>query len=124
MLDLNTFQPDWANATVSLNRDSGDTGTQDFTAEGNELEIAYNPSSRWTVLVNVAKQETVLDNTYPVLRRYVDEFVRPVWVESAFAQQYEINDTGTTLASQAQTAIIDPVLKAITQDGIPNDRAT
>ena len=119
VLDLNQFQPDWANATVSLNRNSGDTGTQDFTAEGQEIEIAYNPNSQWTVWANIAKQETVLDNTYPVLRQFVQEFVIPNWVQSSFAQQYEINESGTTLASQAQNAIVDPVNKAITQDGIP-----
>ena len=119
VLDLNQFQPDWANATVTTNRNSGDTGTQDFTASGQEIEISYNPTSQWTVLVGVAKHETVLDNTYPVLRKFVEDFVRPILVESPFAQQFEITDSGETLAQRAKTSIIDPVAKAITQDGIP-----
>jgi hypothetical protein len=119
VLDLNDFNPNWAAGTVDTNRDSSDTGTQDFTSEGSELELAYNPSSNWTILVGVAKQETVKSNTYPVLLPYMRDFVQPNWVESSFAQNYIINTGGETLAERAQNSIVNPVLRAITQDGIP-----
>ena len=119
VLDLNDFQPNWAAGTVQTNRDSSDTGTQDFTSEGHEVELSYNPSSNWTILVGVAKQETVKSNTYPVLLPYMRDFVQPNWVESSFAKEYIINSGGETLAEAAQNNIVNPVLRAITQDGIP-----
>lgn len=121
VIDLNEFVPDWANAEATSNRNSGDTGTQDFTAEGNELEIAYNPNENWTMVLNVGKQETVLSNIYPVLRNYVEDFVVPNWVNSSFAQNYFIDDDSTeTLAERAQNSIVNPVAEAVTQEGIPS----
>lgn len=121
VIDLNEFVPDFANFDATTNRNSGDTGTQDFTAEGNELEIVFNPNSNWTMLLSVAKQETVLSNIYPVLRNYVQDFVIPNWVESSFAQNYFIDEDGTeTLSSFAQRNIVDPVAESITQEGIPS----
>jgi outer membrane receptor protein involved in Fe transport len=120
VIDVNGFVPDWANADAVTNRNSGDNGTQDFTAEGVEIEISYNPTPKWTLLLTVARQETVTSNTYPVLTRYVEDFVIPNWVNSSFAQNYFINEDATqTLAERAQTSIVDPVAQAKTQDGIP-----
>ena len=121
VLDVNGFEPDWDNAEATTDRNIKDDGTQDLTARGMEVEIHFNPTPRWTLLATVARQETVTDNTYPALRRYVDEFVIPTWVDSAFAQRYFIDENATqTLAEFAQRTLVDPVLQANTQDGIPS----
>lgn len=120
VIDVNGFIPDYANAQATTNRNSADNDTQDFTSKGLEFEIAYNPTSSWTLLLSVSKQKTVTSNTYPVLQRYVNDFVLPTWVNSSFAQHYVINEiSGQTLAQLAQTSIVDPVLQAITEDGNP-----
>ncbi|MCH6256863.1 TonB-dependent receptor plug domain-containing protein [Puniceicoccaceae bacterium K14] len=121
VIDVNGFVPDWVNGTASLDRDSNDTGTQDFTATGYELELAYNPNPHWTTIIGIAKQETVLSNIYPTLGRYLDEFVVPNWINSDFAQNYFIDELGTvTLAEQATNTIATPVGAAVTQEGIPS----
>lgn len=121
VIDVNGFVPDLANAEATTSRNSGDTGTQDFTADGYELEVAYNPNSKWTSLIGIAQQETVLSNIYPRLREYVNDFVIPNWVNSSFAQNYFIDELGTvTLAERAQQSIVTPVAAAITQEGIPS----
>ncbi len=120
VIDLNDYQPDFPNATATTNRNPSDNGTQDFTSEGFEFEITYNPIPNWTNLFGISKQETVTSNTYPVLSSYVDDFVIPTWINSNFAQNYFIDDAGTTtLAQRAQDTIVDPVTRAKTQDGIP-----
>lgn len=120
VLDVNGFQPDYANAQATTNRNSADNGTQDFTSEGLEFELAYNPTANWTMLMSISRQQTITSNTYPVMQRYVNEFVLPKWVNSTFAQNYVISDTsGQTLAQLAQSSIVDPVLQSITEDGNP-----
>jgi len=121
VIDVNGFVPDLANATATTSRNSGDNGTQDFTAEGYEFELTWNPNGRWTSLVSVAQQETVLSNIYPTLSGYVDDFVIPTWVNSSFAKNYFVDELGTeTLAERAQRSIVTPVAAAITQEGIPS----
>ena len=122
VIDVSGFLVDWNNpAAASQNRNSADTGTQDFTAEGMEIEIAYNPTPAWTILLTVARQETVTSNTYPVMQDFVNSFVIPQWVNSSFAQNYFINDTSSqTLADLAQTAIVDNVVRGALQDGNPS----
>ncbi|WP_221031559.1 TonB-dependent receptor plug domain-containing protein [Actomonas aquatica] len=121
VIDLNGFIPNWNDPEASTtNRDSNDNGTRDFTAEGMEIEIAYNPTPDWTILVNAGRQETVTSNSYPKLQEYVNDFVTPQWVDSSFAQNYVINDTGTTLAEQAFNTIVQPVVRATLLDGMPS----
>lgn len=120
VLDVNGFQPDYANAEATTNRNSSDNGTQDFTSKGLEFEIAYNPTPNWTMLASISKQKTVTSNTYPAMQRYVNDFVLPTWVNSAFAKSYVVEETsGRTLSQVAQATIVDPVLQAITEDGNP-----
>lgn len=120
VIDVNGFVPDFANFTAETNRNSGDNGTQDFVSEGMEIEIAYNPMPNWTMLLTLARQETVTSNTYPVLQQYVEDFVRPTWIESTFAQNYFIDSSASeTLAERAERTIALPVQRALTQDGIP-----
>ena len=119
VLDVNGFVWDGVSDDADTNRKSSDNGTQDFTSEGNEIEITYNPNPRWTMLLAISRQETITANTYPVLSQYVQDFVEPVWVNSNFAQNYFIDDQGTTLAQAATDRIVTPVARAQTQDGIP-----
>jgi outer membrane receptor for monomeric catechols len=119
--DVNGFQVDWNNPdAATTNRNSSDTGTQDFTADGMEIEIAYNPIPEWTLLLTVGQQETVTSNTYPKMKEYVASHVLPQWVNSSFAQNYFIDATATqTLAARAQEQIVENVQRASLQDGNP-----
>lgn len=121
VIDMNAFQVDWNNAdAATTNRNSSDTGTQDFTAKGMEVEVAYNPIPEWTLLFTAGQQETIASNTYPEMRRYVAEHVIPQWVNSSFAQNYYIDPGATeTLAQRAQTAIVEVVQRASLLDGNP-----
>ncbi|MEX0330465.1 MAG: TonB-dependent receptor plug domain-containing protein [Puniceicoccaceae bacterium] len=119
--DVSGFQPDWANGTAVEARSSNDTATQDYTAEGVEIEISYNPTPQWTLLLTLAQQETVTSNVYPTVNQFVDDFVEPVWVNSPFAQSFIINpDTNETLAERAQRSIVDPARQAASLAGIPS----
>ncbi len=120
VIDVSGFQPNWANGTAVEARSSNDTATQDFTAEGMEIEISYNPTPEWTLLLTIAQQETVTSNVYATVNQFVDDFVEPVWVNSSFAQGFILNEeTGQTLAERAQTSIVDPARKAASLAGIP-----
>ena len=121
VIAVNGFQVDWNNPeAATTNRNSSDTGTQDFSAKGMEVEIAYNPIPEWTILFTAGQQETIADNTYPELQRYVAEFVLPQWVNSSFAQNYYIDAGATqTLADRAQTSIVEAVQRGALQDGNP-----
>lgn len=120
--DVSGFQVDWNNPEeASINRNSSDTGTQDFSAEGMEVEISYNPTPKWTILATIARQETVKSNTFPVMQDFMNNHVIPNWVESNFAQNYYINDDATeTLAELAQRAIVENVIRASLEDGSPS----
>ncbi|MBD5777913.1 TonB-dependent receptor plug domain-containing protein [Pelagicoccus sp. NFK12] len=121
VIAVNGFQVDWSNPDAATTlRNSSDTGTQDFKAEGMEVEIGYNPTRKWTLFFTAGQQETIADNTYPEMRRYVEEFVLDNWVNSTFAQNYYIDEGATqTLAERAQTSIVEAVQRAALQDGNP-----
>lgn len=121
VIDVSGFQPDWANGTASEARSSNDTATQDYTAEGLEIEVSYNPTPEWTLLLTLAKQETVTSNVYTTVNQFVDDFVEPVWVNSPFAQGFILNEeSGQTLAERAQTSIVDAARQAASLAGIPS----
>jgi len=120
VIDVNQWVPNWDTLNPTTNRNSADSGTQDFTSEGFEFEITYNPFPKWTNLLSIGKQQTTTANTYPVLQQYVNDFVIPTWVNSTFAQNYVMNaDSSQTLAEVAQTNIVDPVRQGALQDGNP-----
>jgi hypothetical protein len=122
VIDVSGFVFNAANPEASTtDRNSSDTGTQDFTATGMEIEIAYNPTPEWTILFSVGQQETVTSNTYPVMQEYTNTFVIPTWVNSSFAQNYFIDENSTqTLAELAQSAIVENVARAALLDGSPS----
>ena len=121
VIDVSGFQVDWSNPEAATTaRNSSDTGTQDFTATGMEMEIAYNPTPEWTLLFTAGRQETVAANTWPEMQRFVNDFVIENWVNSSFAQNYFINEAGSqTLSELAQTSLVDGVARARLQDGNP-----
>ncbi len=57
---------------------SGAGDTTDFTAKGTEIELVFNPTRHWRILMNVAKQETVQTNSLPFLKRLIG-LMTPVW---------------------------------------------
>ena len=49
----------------------GETAPTDFVAEGFEFELIGNLTASWRVFLNIAEQETIQDNTAPVVRELV-----------------------------------------------------
>jgi hypothetical protein len=47
--------------------------TSDVSAKGREVEIAFNPSTYWTVAANATEQESMDSNMGPALGRYIAE---------------------------------------------------
>jgi outer membrane receptor protein involved in Fe transport len=60
----------------------GATDTVDFAAKGTEVDLVFNPTRRWRILANVAKQETVLSNAFPNTKEFIARMT-PVWRELA-----------------------------------------
>jgi outer membrane receptor protein involved in Fe transport len=65
-------------AAGRLNALSGAGDTTDFTAKGMEIEVVFNPTRNWRILMNVAKQETVQTNSLPFLKHLIS-LMTPVW---------------------------------------------
>ena len=94
--------------TVSGNLNTGLAGatdTTDTTAKGLEADLVFNPTSRWRILVNVAKQETVQTNSLPFMKRFV-ALMKPVFDKLANTPRsnYPTNYVpGTPLPATTQT---------------------
>ncbi len=56
----------------------GITDTVDYSASGTEIELVYNPTKKWRILANVAKQETVQSNSYPIAQEFIARML-PIW---------------------------------------------
>ncbi len=52
----------------------GETAPTDFVAEGFEFELIGNLTASWRVFLNIAEQETIQDNTAPVVRELVAKY--------------------------------------------------
>lgn len=50
----------------------GTSDTTDYTAKGVEMDVVYNPTRNWRILINVAKQQTVQSNSYPMLKAWFE----------------------------------------------------
>jgi len=46
--------------------------TTDYAAKGTEMDVVYNPTRQWRILVNVANQETVQSNIAPVTKGLIN----------------------------------------------------
>jgi hypothetical protein len=57
---------------------AGATDTTDTTARGLEADLVFNPTSRWRILLNVAKQQTVQSNSLPFMKQFV-ALMKPTW---------------------------------------------
>jgi outer membrane receptor protein involved in Fe transport len=66
------------NLSSSFSNPGGGGDTIDYTAKGHEIELVYNPTSNWRILANVANQETVQNNSYPVLKEFLGRMI-PIW---------------------------------------------
>jgi hypothetical protein len=54
------------------------TDSVDTSAKGLEMDVTYNPTKNWRILLNVAKQETIQTNQYPFSKRFIS-LMKPVW---------------------------------------------
>ncbi len=94
------------NITYASNTNlAGATDTTDLTAKGTELDLTFNPTNNWRILLNVARQETVLTNSYPQMKRFV-ALMRPVWdkLSARPAGNYPLNwQPGDPLPANVQT---------------------
>jgi hypothetical protein len=68
----------------------GITDTTDVVAKGHELELVYNPTRKWRILANVAQQETVLANSYPVTKEFIARML-PAWTGNVTYQGITVN---------------------------------
>lgn len=80
---LHSFRVNGAAPTLSVSGNlntglAGATDTTDTTAKGLEADLVFNPTPRWRILMNVAKQETVQSNSLPFMKRFV-ALMKPVW---------------------------------------------
>lgn len=121
VIDLQGVTFDWANAEATSNPNPARAGSRDFVSDGMEVEISYFPKPNWNNMIVIARQETVQSNTAPVLEQWVNDFVRPQWIESNFAKNYFINDESTeTLAQRAQAQIETFLIAQQATDGNPS----
>ena len=119
IIDLHNITYDIGTHTAQAGL-SNRAATRDVTAEGVEIEIIYSPTVQWTNFFKISKQETVNSNTGVVVKQWIDTFVRPTWIDSAFGQSFIMNpDTDQTLAEYAQQVIVDDYTRQSAQDGVP-----
>ncbi len=107
------------------------TDTQDFSAEGMELEITYNPTRSWRILANVAQQETVRTNVAPWTQDIVSR-LNPVWAELAdqprgayppgFVPGDTLPDGTVTVGSYAFENVTVPLAGVLANEGLPNSQ--
>ncbi len=81
--DLYAFKINGTAPTLSVSGNigtglTGATDTTDTSAKGLEADIVFNPTPRWRILLNVAKQETVLTNSFPFMKSFV-ALMKPTW---------------------------------------------
>lgn len=81
------------------------TDTVDARAKGLEMDITYNVTKNWRILLNVAKQETIQSNMYPFTKAFV-ALMKPTWdkLSSRPASNYPAGfQLGDVLPSNVQT---------------------
>lgn len=61
---------------------AGATDTTDTTAKGLEADLVFNPTPRWRILLNLAKQQTVQSNSLPFMKSFV-ALMKPTWDQLA-----------------------------------------
>jgi outer membrane receptor protein involved in Fe transport len=106
---------------------SGATDTTDYRAKGVEADLVFNPTPRWRMLLNVAKQETIQTNQFPFMKRFVG-LMKPVWdqLKSVPYGNYPTGYVpGTPLAANVQTYgqwldtnVLVPLATALATEGM------
>jgi hypothetical protein len=106
---------------------SGATDTTDTRARGVETDIVFNPTKKWRMLLNVAKQETVQTNQFPFMKQFLAT-MKPVWdqLKNTPRANYPTGYVpGTPLPSNTQTYgqwldtnVYVPLATALATEGI------
>lgn len=104
---------------------TGSTDTTDYSAEGVEVDLVYNPTRNWRILVNVAKQETIQSNFLPFTKRFI-ELMKPVWnqlsgrARNTYPLDWKPGDPMTgieTVGSFIDSVILVPFATALATEG-------
>ena len=105
----------------------GTSDTTDYTATGVELDLVYNPTRNWRMLLNVAKQETIQSNSYPMLKEWF-ALMKPVWDQLAntpagnYPTGYQLNTplpaTTQTYGEFLDTNVWVPWATALANEGV------
>lgn len=112
-----------SDGTATFSDPGNVVGVTESRSSGFELETVYNPNQRLSLVLNVAKQEAVRDNSGAALRKFF--FEDPVgpngeslydnWTGSV-GQGLVITQGGVTLAQQAES-IANEIRSVVAQDG-------
>jgi len=88
--------------------------TTDFSTEGVEIEGVFNPVSNWTLLFNIARQESVRTNIAPEFQKLINLRL-PVWKAH---EEIWIDDRGTRMVlAQRERRTLIPMNKLLAQEG-------
>jgi len=119
-LDVMGFTYDYANLTATENPSSQLSGSSDLISKGVEIELVYNPTANLTFLLNVGQQKASRSNTSPATARFIESFVIPEFINSAFAN-FVITSipNAPTVGDTATSNVINPFRLAQLQDGGP-----
>lgn len=101
-------------ATASFRNPEGISDTVDFEAKGYEMDVVYNPTSNWRLLLNVARQDTVQSNVAPVATEWLD-LIRPNYDAVAHLPYNGLN--GQTVGARFASALYTPLAQLKAQTG-------
>ena len=101
-------------ATATFRNPEGLADTTDFEAKGYEMDVVYNPTRNWRMLVNVAKQETVQSNIAPVATEWLG-YMRANYDALANLPNNGVN--GGTLGTMVASALYTPYAQLKAQTG-------
>ena len=95
----------------------GGIATRSFTSEGTEVELVGNLTSNWRVSLNVGQQETITDNTAPILSEVAQEVVEGLMREGLWGHQDAPDNDADATAGSRFGVTLTPIAKAQLQDG-------
>lgn len=98
---------------------------EDTLAQGNEIEINYNPTEFWTMKLNFAEQESIQAKVAAGLLKYLEERI-PVWesivdLDSGlpwYTTQYQGPNYGSAKSYYEGNQVGVPLTLAIAQEGM------
>ena len=101
----NEFTDEFGNVVVETNPGPM-AATHDFVSKGFEVEMAFNPTPNWTMILSAAKQESTRDNTGPKLQKIIDERL-PTWQKFGDVP-FVLEDTSFSLLGRAGFNVLNP----------------